>query len=119
EPLLVVSRDAGALRLRTQLVLGVMAERADLHPALLHLLVELLHQVLAALLGQCRDVEADERAVVVGGEPKVAADDRLLDGLEEALVPGLDDDELRFGRADRRERDERRRWTVRLALAGL
>src|SRR5438067_2365178 len=73
EPLLVVGRDAGALRLRPQLVLRVVAERADLDPALLHLLVELLHEVLAALLGQCRDVEADERAVVVGGEPEVAA----------------------------------------------
>src|SRR5690242_10438222 len=40
EPLLVVGGDAGALRLRSQLVLGVVAERADLHAALLHLLVE-------------------------------------------------------------------------------
>src|SRR5437764_12093905 len=58
EPLLVVGRDAGALRLRTQLVLRVVAERADLHPALLHLLGARLHEVLAPLLGQCRVVGA-------------------------------------------------------------
>src|SRR5689334_17689985 len=86
ERLLVVRGDAGTLRLRAELVLRVAAEGADLDAPLLHLLVELLHQVLPPLLGERRDREPDEGAVVARSEPEVAADDRLLDRLDQALV---------------------------------
>src|SRR5437588_11222353 len=119
EPLLVIRGDARALRLRPQLVRRVAAERAELDPPFLHLLVELLHEVLPPLLGERRDRQTDEGAVVARRKPEVAPDDRLLDRLDEALVPGLDDDEPRLRRADRCERDERGRRAVRLDLEAL
>src|SRR5260221_1757119 len=104
----LVGGHAGALLLGLHLVVRVPAERADLHAALLHLLVEDLHQISTALLVERRNVEADEVAVVVRRHTEIGVGDRLLDRLDEALVPGLDDDLPRLRRADPGELDERR-----------
>src|SRR5262249_10328588 len=54
----------------------------------------------AALFGEGRDVEAHDRAVDVGRQADVALEDRLLDRAEDAAVPRLDDDLVRFRNAD-------------------
>jgi len=48
--------------------------------------VEHLHEVAPPLLIERRDVEPDEVAVVARREAEVGVRDRLLDGLDEALV---------------------------------
>src|SRR2546426_1112752 len=60
----LIGGHTGALLLRFQLVMRMAAERTNFDAALLDLLVELLHQLLAALLIECRDVQADDRTVV-------------------------------------------------------
>src|SRR3989475_1733971 len=88
------------------------AEGADFDAGILDLFVEQLHEILAALLIERGDVEANHRAVVARSEPQVGREDGFLDRLYETAVPGLDDDEPRLGRADRGERDERARRSV-------
>src|SRR2546430_14400532 len=63
--------------------------RSDRDASLLGKLVDHLDQLLAALLGERGDGDADDIAVVGGREAQVGSEDRLLDGLEEALVPRL------------------------------
>src|SRR5688500_15533736 len=116
EALHVVCRHAGALLFRAHLLVRVAAQRTDLDAALFDLLVQHLHQILAALLGERRDVEADDRAVGIRREAEVRRLDRLLDGFDDAAVVGLDQDLPRLGRVDLRELDQRRRHTVRLDL---
>src|SRR5207249_988481 len=84
-----------------------------------HFLMQHLHQILAALLVQRGDVEPDHRSVVRWGQPKVRRDDRLLDRLDEVAIPWLDDDLPCLRRADRGERDERGRRSVRVDLERL
>ena len=57
-------------------------------------------QLLAALFGQRRDVDADDLAVVDGGQPEIRLEDGLFDSLEAVLVPGLDGDAAAVGNGD-------------------
>src|SRR5688572_14650783 len=116
EALHVVCRHARALLFRAHLLVRVAAQRTDLDAALFDLLVQHLHQILAALLGERRDVEADDRPVGVRREAEVRRLDRLLDGFDDAAVVGLDQDLPRLGRVDLRELDQRCRHAVRLDL---
>ena len=63
---------------------------AHAHLGLLALLSALLGQLPAALLGERRNVDADDFTVILGHDAKVAVDDGLLDDLEHRLVPRLD-----------------------------
>src|SRR5207247_11476293 len=95
------------LLLVLELVVRVAPQRADLDPAFLDFLVQLLHEVLSALLVERRYVEPDDGSVVSRCESEVRREDRLLDRLDEVTVPRLNDDLARLGRADRGERDKR------------
>ena len=81
----------------------VAPERPDLDAAILDLLVQLLHQLAPALLIECRDVEPYDRTVVARRESEIGGEDRLLDRLDQAAIPRLDDDLPRLRRADRGE----------------
>ena len=71
-----------------------------------------LHEILAPLLGQCRDREADELAVVRGREPQVGLLDGALDPFQRTRVERLNDEQARLWRGDRGEALERRRRAV-------
>src|SRR5437867_7108191 len=76
--LLVVLGDVlGLLDATDRLGAGV----ADRHAPFLGELVHHLHQLAAPLLGERRQRDADEVAVVGGVEPQVGGEDRLLDRL--------------------------------------
>src|SRR4051794_14162969 len=109
---LLVLADLALLAQLAQVVHDVAADVADLDPALLRDVVRDLDELLAALLGQRRDRQADEVAVVRRVEPQVGVADRLLDRLDRARIEGLHREQLRLGRVDRRQLLERRRRAV-------
>ena len=76
---LVVFGDLVVLQQLLQLVVGVAAHLADAVAAFLGVLVHELRQLLAALLGQRGNRDADDLAVVGRVQPEVGAADRLLD----------------------------------------
>ena len=82
------------------LFLRVPSHVADGHPALLGPVMDLFHQVLAALLGERRERQPDHLAVVGRGDPEVARLDRLLDRADGALVERRDREEPRLGDGD-------------------
>src|SRR4051812_18958442 len=59
-----------------------------------------LHQLFAALLGERRNRNANDVAVVGGREPEVRGEDSLLHRLEESFVPRLYREHLGLGRGD-------------------
>src|SRR3989441_3659975 len=85
--------------------LGAGAPHGD--APLLGELVDHLHQLAAPLLGERRDGQADDGAGVGRREPQVGGEQRLLDRLEERLVPRLHGQQLRLGRRDVRHLVER------------
>src|SRR4030081_116777 len=92
------------------------AQRTNLHAPFLDLFVQLLHQLLTALLIECRDVQTNDGTVVTGRQSEIGGEDGLLDRLDETPVPRLDDDLSRLGGADRRQRNERGRRAVGIDL---
>src|SRR5690348_3754832 len=77
---------------------GLGARVADRHPTLLGEAMHHLHQLLAALLGERRERDANHVPVVGRREAQVRRQNRLLDRLHQTLVPGLDGQEPRFRR---------------------
>ena len=72
-----------------------------------------LDQFAAALLGELREHDADDRAVVGRVDAEIGVADRLLDRAELRGVVGLDDRHPRLGDVHRRHlRDRRRRAVV-------
>src|SRR3954453_3387802 len=71
-----------------------------------------LDELLAPLLGELGDLQADDRAVVVRRQAEVGLHDRPLDRLDRALVVGLHGDQPRLGRVDRRQLPQRREGSV-------
>ena len=69
---------------------------------------DLLDQLLAALLGQRRDRQPHDLAVVAGRQPEVGLLDRALDVLHRGLVVRRDRQQAGLGDADRRQLVERR-----------
>ena len=102
---------AGLLTLADRIDL-VATMVANLDLGLFHTLVDLLDQILAALLGQGWDVEPHHRSIHVGRDPDVALLDGLLDGAEHSPVPGLDDHGRGFRHADAGELVQRRERAV-------
>ena len=60
-------------------------------------LADVLHEVLAPLLGERGDRDADDLAVVQRVEAEVGRLDRLLDLADDALVVRLDDEQAASG----------------------
>ena len=84
----LVGADVAVLLPALRIVLGRLAAMvADLDARLFHALVDDLDEVLATLLGERRDVEADDRAVDVRHQADVALLDGLLDGAQHARGP--------------------------------
>src|SRR5438128_513097 len=109
--LLVVLGDVlGLLDLIDRLRAG--ATHAD--SAFLGELVHDLHQLLAALLRERRQGNPDDGAVARGRQPEIGGEDGLLDRLHEALVPGLDGQELGLRGGDTRHLVEGHLAAVRL-----
>src|SRR5216117_4279768 len=87
---------------------------ADGHVPVLRELVDDFDQLAAPLLGERRQRNADEVAVVGGVEPQVGREDRLLDRLDERLVPRLHGEELGLGRRHARHLVQRHLAPVRV-----
>src|SRR3954447_18287511 len=82
----VVLADLAVLGQPVQLVLRVPANVADRDPGVLRLLVRHLDELLAAFLGELREDDPDDGAVVRRVHPEVGVADGLLDGAHRALV---------------------------------
>ena len=74
--------------------------------------MQLLHQLLAALLGERRNGQADDLAVVGRVEAQVGDADGLLDRPDLRNVPRLDGDQRRLGNVQVGNLVERRGRTV-------
>ena len=70
----------------SRLVLGVPADVADRDPGVLRLVLRDLDELLAALLGELREDDPDDRAVVGRVDAEVGVADGLLDRGHRALV---------------------------------
>ena len=95
----IVLGDLAVLLGALELGVGVAADVAHGDPRVLGVVLALLDEVLAALLGQRRERQADDRAVVARRDAEVGGLDGLLDRLERGLVPRLDDEQLRLRRS--------------------
>src|SRR5262245_315215 len=95
-----------------ELVVGVAATLANGHPPLFRHLAHGLGELLAALLGQRRNHQANHLAVVHGGDPEIGGHQGFLDGLELPRLPGLDADGPGVGYGDRGHLVERREGPV-------
>ena len=95
-----------------EVVHDVPADVAHGDPPLLGHVADDLDELLAPLLGQLRDRQADHLAVVRRRQAEVGLLDRPLDRLQRARVERLDGQEARLGRVDRRELLERRLLAV-------
>src|SRR5260221_545734 len=71
-------------------------------PSLFGVLMDHLHQLLAALFGQRRQGDANDVAVIRRRETQLGALDGLLDRLQQAFVPRLYREQLGLGRRDAR-----------------
>src|SRR5213596_1334819 len=89
---------------------------ADGHVPVLRELVYDFDQLAAPVLGERRQRNADEVAVVGGVEPQVGREDRLLDRLDQRFVPGLHGEELGLGGRHARHLVQRHLVPVRFHL---
>ena len=80
--------------------LSIPADVADGHLAPLAVLLHLLGELLTALLGELGEDQADDLAVVLRIDAEVGRLDGLLDLLEQAAVPRLDDERAGVGGRD-------------------
>ena len=92
-----------------ELLVGVAAIVANGDLVLFARRLHRLGDLLAALLGQRGNRQADDLAVVLRGEAQVGLEQRLLDVLEDALVPRLDGDQPGLGHGHRGALGQRRR----------
>src|SRR5215470_15849071 len=95
--LVLVLGDLLVLEQGLELLVRVAALVADGDLVLLSLGLHLLGDLLAALLGEGGDGEADDLPVVHWGEAQVRLAERLLHVLEQPFLPGLDGDQARLG----------------------
>ena len=107
EPLVLVLADLVLLLVGLERVHAVAADVADRDPRLFGILVGELGELLAALLGQIGDRQADVLAVDdrIDAEPGIA--DRLFDRADIRPVPDLDREQARLGHGDGRDLVER------------
>ena len=90
----------------------VAAEVAHGDAAVLGHVLDDLDVLLAALLGERREVEPDDRAVVARVDAEVAVADRLLDGAERGAVVRLDEQLAGLGHLEAGELLQRDRRAV-------
>ena len=90
-----------------QVVHDVAAHVADGDATFLGQVPDDLDELLAPLLGQLRDRQADDLAVVRGLQPEIRLHDRLLDALEGRGIEGLHRQQPRLGGVDRGQLVER------------
>src|SRR5579863_10051259 len=100
--LVVRARVAGLLQL-AQIVHHVPADVANRDAALLDDVARHLDQLAPALLGELRNHQAHQLAVVGGVQPEIGLVDRLLDRLDRGVVERLDRQQPRLGSGDRGE----------------
>src|SRR5699024_10861457 len=86
----VVLGDLRGLLLGLELVHRVAPDVADGDLGVLGVFLDLLCQLLAALLSQLREYQADAPAVVLGVDAQVGGQDGLFYRLERGGIPGLD-----------------------------
>src|SRR5437879_2419078 len=98
--LLIVRRDVFGL---LDPVHRVGARMTDRDAAFLGELVNDFHQLFAAFLGQGRNGDADEVAIVRRRESQIGCENHLLEGLQQTSVPRLHGEELRFRRGNSRD----------------
>src|SRR5438034_9980639 len=110
--LLVLGDVLGLLDPADRLGAGV----ADRDAACLGELVHDLYELPAAFFGQGGNRDADDAAVVGGREAEIGRENRLLNRLEERLVPRLDGQELGLGRGHARHLTQGHFAPVRLHL---
>src|SRR5262252_7414777 len=97
---LVLARIA-ALDQLVERVLGVPADVANGDPAVLRLVPRDLDVLAPALLGELREDDPDDRAVIGRVDAKVAVPDRLLDRCQRCLVEWLDNHHPRLRHMER------------------
>ena len=95
-----------------QLLHRLATDVAHRHLGVLALGLGLLDQLAATLLGQLRDGDPDDVAVVGRVHAEVGVADRVLDVAQLAGLVGLDDDQPRLGDVDARQLGDRRRRAV-------
>ena len=78
----------------------VAADVADGDLGILGVFADLLREILAALLGQLREDEADNAAVILRVDAEIRGLDGLFDGLEKRAIPRLDDERAGIGGRD-------------------
>src|ERR1700694_5319526 len=95
--LFVFHRDAAVvLFLRfAEMLEGVAAAVADGDPRLFRTLMDLLDELLAAVLGQLWQHESDDLPVVARVDPEVGLEDGLFDDAQHLGVPRLNEDHAR------------------------
>src|SRR5215470_155868 len=98
--LVLVLGDLLVLEQGLELLVRVAALVADGDLVLLALGLHLLGDLLAPLLGERRDRQTDDLAVIHRSEAQVRLAERLLHVLEEALLPGLHRDEPGLGNGE-------------------
>ena len=111
-PLLVVLRHLLVLGQLLQPIVGVAADDAHGVARLLGHLVDVAGQFLAALVGERRDGDADDLAVVVRVQAEVRGADGLLDRAHQRRVERLRDDHRRLGHRERGHLVERHAGAV-------
>src|SRR5437763_8873647 len=102
-PLDFVGRGRLLLLQGAQLVVDVAAAVTDRHFVLFDHLVDLPGQLFAPLLGQWRDRQADDLAVVGRVEAQIGFLNSLLDRADGRAIVGLNDEQPRIGHADLRQ----------------
>ena len=111
-PVLLVAADLSLVDELLEVVHDVAADVPDRDLALLGHVADDLDELLAPLLRQLGDRQADQLAVVRRGQPEVGLLDRPLDLRDRVRVERLDRQHSRLGRVDRRELLERRLLAV-------
>src|SRR5437868_5832107 len=94
------------------MVEGIPAAVPHCYPGFLRALMDLLHQLLAAILRQLGQHEADDLAVIGWIDAQVRLLDGFLDRTEHAAVPRLDQHHAGIGSADIGHAIDRRRRAV-------
>lgn len=86
----VILRDLGGLLFLLKVLHSVPADIPNGYLSILTVLAHLFGQVLAALLRQLREGQADYTAIILGIDTQVRDLNRLLHSLQQAAVPWLD-----------------------------
>src|SRR4051794_11468162 len=102
-PLQGILRDVAVVLKLLELILRVPPNVADRHAPVLGPRMDLFDELPPAFLGERREREPDDVAVVVRRDPEVARLDRLLDRRDGALVEGLHLQQPRLRHVDARE----------------